>query len=106
MAEGCWKIAGRNGCSDRAELGGGSIGGGVSVGVGVVVVSTSILLAGVMYYLITLLTWRMTKFQGQAQWGRWRGASKASKQRKALLSGIHQINPNPNPPAAITYIQI
>jgi hypothetical protein len=53
VAEGCWKIAGRNGCSDRAELGGGSIGGGVSVGVGVVVVSTSILLAGVMYYLIT-----------------------------------------------------
>jgi len=49
VAEGCWKIAGRNGCSDRAEWGGGSIGGGGGGGVGVVVVvSTSILLAGVM----------------------------------------------------------
>jgi hypothetical protein len=84
-------MAGRNGCSDRAELGEGSIGGGGG-GVGVVVVSTSILLAGVMYYL--LLTWRKTKIQSQAQVGSRKGGREQSKQT-ALSSGIHQINPNP-----------
>jgi hypothetical protein len=50
VADGYWKMAGRNGCSDRAELGRGLIGGGGG-GVGVVG-STSILLAGVMYGII------------------------------------------------------